>query len=84
MSEVPDLKIETKEGRIIPEAAPKKKRDKVACVCKETWREDKIQPEKREHYPTVTRRTQNQAEFYSEVWNESQQEANDWQVPYKW
>ena len=48
------------------------------------WREDNITLEKCEHSPTVSRRTQNQAGFYAEDWDELQQEDDEWQVPDKW
>ena len=72
--------METEDGRMIPEAATKRKRDEVACG----RREDDIRPEKREHSPTVSRRTRNPAGFYSEDWDEIQQEDDEWQVPDKW
>ena len=45
--------------------------------------EDDIRAEKREHSPTTSRRTQNPEGFYSEDWNEDQQEEDEWQVPDK-
>ena len=52
------------------------------------WRkrreEDDIRPEKRVHSPTVSRRIQNPEGFYSEDWNEVQQEEDKWQRPDKW
>ena len=36
------------------------------------------------HSPRVSRRTQNPAGFYSEDWDELQQEDDEWQVPGKW
>ena len=83
-SEVPDLMMETKEGRMIPEAATKQKRNEVARGRRKQWREDEIRPEKHEHSPTVTRRTLNPAGFYSKDWDEFQQEADDWHGPDKW
>ena len=68
-NEVPDLLMETKDGRMIPEVATKRKRDKVAHGRRKRWREDDIRPEKREHSPRVSRRTCNPARFYSEEWD---------------
>ena len=55
--EVLDLLMETEGGRIILEAATKRKRDEVARGRRKLRREEEIGPEKREHSPTVTRRT---------------------------
>ena len=83
-NEVPDLTMETKDGRMIPETATKRKRDEVPRGQKKQQREDDIRPEKHEHSPTISWRTQNPAGFYSEDWDELQQEDNEWQVPDKW
>ena len=83
-NEVPDLVMETKDGRMIPEAPTKRKRDEVALGQRKQRREDDTRPEKPEHSPTVSWRTQNPAGFYSEDWNELQQEDDEWQVPDKW
>ena len=40
--------------------------------------------EKREHSLMVSWRTQNPAGFYSEDWDEFQQEEDEWQTPDKW
>ena len=47
-------------------------------------REDNIRPEKREHSPTVSGRTGNPEGFFSEDWDELQQEEDEWQAPDKW
>ena len=51
---------------------------------KKRRKEDDIHPEEHEHSPTVSRRTQNPAGFYSgDNWDESKQE-DEWQMPDKW
>ena len=49
-----------------------------------TQKEDVIHPEKREYSLMVLPRTQNPAGFYSEGWNEFQQEEDKRQMPDKW
>ena len=46
---------------MIPEAAIKRKRDEVACGWRKWQREDDIRPEKRDHSPRLSWRTQNPA-----------------------
>ena len=48
------------------------------------WKKDDICPGKHAHLPTVSRRAQNPEGFYSEDWNEGQQEEDEWQTPDKW
>ena len=48
------------------------------------WKKDDICPGKHAHLPTVSRRAQNPEGFYSEDWNEVQQEEDEWQTPDKW
>ena len=43
-----------------------------------------IRPEKCKHFPTVSRRTHNPTVFYSEEWDQLQQEDNEWQMLDKW
>ena len=69
-NEVPDLMMETEDGRMIPEAAMKRKRDEVAQWQRKRQREEDIRPEKHEHSPTVSRRTRNPTGFYSKDWDE--------------
>ena len=56
-NEVPDLMMETEYGRMIQEAAIKRKRDEVACGWRKQQREDDIRPEKHEHSPMVSQST---------------------------
>ena len=78
---VPDLIMEDKEVMMIKETDTKWKRDEVAQGWRKWRKEDDIRPEKNEHSPWVSWRTQNQAEFYSEDWDELQQEEDEWQIP---
>ena len=84
LNEVPDLMMEDKDVQPATEAAVKQKIDEVARWWRKWWKEDDIRPEKHEHSPTVSRRTQNPKGFYSEDWNEAQQEGDEWQTPAKW
>ena len=84
LNEVPDLMMETKDGRMIPEAATKRKRDEVGLGRRKRPREEDIRPEKCKHSPVVSLRTPNPAGFYSEDWDELQQEDHEWQVLDKW
>ena len=61
----------------------KRRRDEIARGWRKRRKEDNICAEKREHSPTTSRRTQNPEGFYSEDWNEDQQEEDEWQVPDK-
>ena len=84
LNEVPDLIMEAEEGRMVTEAATKRKRDKVACGLRKRLREDNIRREKCEHFPMVSWRTKNPAGFHSEDWDDLQQEEDEWQMPDKW
>ena len=66
------------------EGSTKHKRDEVAHGQRKLQKEDDIQPEKHGHSPTVSRRSQNPEGFYSEDWNEVQQEEDKFQAPDKW
>ena len=50
-NEVPDLMMEAKGGRMIPEAAINRKREEVAWGWRKQQREDEIRQEKCEHSP---------------------------------
>ena len=71
--------METKDGRMITEAVSKQKKDEVARGQRKRRREDYIRPEKHEHSPMVSQRTQNPAGFYSGDWDVLQQEDDKWQ-----
>ena len=58
--------------------------DEVVRVQRKHRIEDYIHQEKREHLPTVSRRTWKPEGFSSENWNEAQQEEDEWQTPDKW
>ena len=69
--------MEDEEELMIMDTNNKRKRDEVARGSRK--RKMIHCPEKREHSPTVSRRTQNQEGFYSEDWDESKQEEDKWQ-----
>ena len=75
---VPDLIMED-EDDMITDAETKRKRDEVAGRRRKWRREDVIRQEKHEHSPMVSGRTGSPAEFYSEDWDEFQQEEDEWQ-----
>ena len=83
-NDVPDLMMEDKDVRPATKAAVKRKIDEEALGRRKQRKEDDIHPEKREHSPTVSRRTWNLEGFFSEDWNEAQQEEDEWQTPDKW
>ena len=83
-NEVTDMMME--DENVLPEAegSTKRKRDEVARGWRKRRKEDDIWPEKCGHLPIMSRRTQNPEGFYSEDWNEFQQEEDEWQAPDKW
>ena len=77
-NEVPDLMMKAEDGRMIPEAATKQRREEVARVARgrrKRQREVEIRPEKHKHSSTDSRRTHNPAGFYSEEWDDTQQKG---------
>ena len=83
-NEVPGLMMEDKDVRTATEGAAKQKIYEVARGRRKRRKEDDIRPEKRAHSPKVSQRTQNPEGFYSEDWNEVQQEEDKLQTPDKW
>ena len=79
---VPDLIMEDDEDLMITKTDTKQKRDEVAQGRRKRRKEDDIS--KCEDSPTVCRRTRNPAGFYSEDWDELQEEEDEWQMPDKW
>ena len=69
--------MEDEEGMMIMEMDTNRKWDKVAQGRGKRRKEDDIHPEKNEHLPTVSLRTQNPAGFYSEDWDELQEEEDE-------
>ena len=55
----------------------KRRRDEIARGGRKQRKEDDIPGEKQEHSPTTSRRTRNPEGFYSEDWNEDQQEEDE-------
>ena len=80
---VPDLIMKDEEELMITETDKKRKRDEVVQGCRKHRKEDDICPEKCEHSPTLSRRTRNPEGIYSEVWDESKQDEDEWQIPDK-
>ena len=58
-------------------------RDEVSRGRRKRRKEDYIQAEKREHSPMLSRRLRNPEGFYSEDWDEENQEEDEWQIPDK-
>ena len=83
-NEVPDLIIEDKDVRPATEVADKRKIDEEAWGQRKQQKGDDIHPKKHEYSPTVSRRTRNPEGFYSEDWNEAQQEEDEWQISDVW
>ena len=83
-NEVTDLMLEDKN--VLPEAAgsTKWKRDEVPRGWKIWPKKDYSWSEICGQLPTVSWRIQNPDGFYSEDWNEVQQEEDKWQAPDKW
>ena len=71
------------DGDILSENMRPEKRKRVEIFQggRKQRKEDDIRAEKREHSPTVSRRMQNPKGFYSEDWDEDQQEEDEWQAP---
>ena len=83
-NEVLDLMME--EEDVLPEAtgSTKRRQDEISRGWRKRLKEDDIHLEKCVHSPTVSRRIQNPEGFYSEDWNEVQQEEDEWLAPDKW
>ena len=82
-NEVEDLIMD--DGEILAKnMKPEKRRiDEVARGRRKRRKEDKIRAEEREHSPAISRRMRNPEGFYSEDWDDNQQEEDEWQVPDK-
>ena len=61
----------------------KRERDETFRGRRKRRKEDNIRAEKREHFPCVMKRTRNPEGFYSEYWDDEQQEEDQWQIPDK-
>ena len=84
MDEVSDLRLEDEDFLLEAEGYTKRKKDEVALGRIKRQKKDEIQPEKSLHLPSASRRTHNPEGFYSEDWNEVQQEEEEWQAPDEW
>ena len=76
--------MEDKDVLLEAEGYTKRKRDEITMGRRKQQKEDDIRPEKCLHLSTASQSTQNPEGFYSEDWNEVQQEEDKWQVPDKW
>ena len=83
-NEVPDLMMEEEDVFPMAMGSNKRRRDEISQGRGKQRKEEDIRPEKQEHSPTVSQRIQNPEGFYSEDWDEDQQEEDNWQVPEKW
>ena len=61
----------------------KRRRDEIARGRRKRRKKDNICAEKWEHSPTTSRRMQNPEGFYSEDWDDDQQEEDKWQIQNK-
>ena len=82
-NDVEDLIMD--DGEILAEnmKPEKRRRDEAARGWRKRKKEDDIFAEKQEHSPATSRRTRNPEGFYSEDWDDNQQEEDKWQVPDK-
>ena len=83
-NEVSNLRMEDDNFLLKAEGHTKQKRDEVALGQRKRQKEDDIRQEKCLHLVAASWRTQNPEGFYSEDWNEVQQEEDEWQAPAKW
>ena len=77
MDEVSNLRLEDEDLLLEAEGYTKGKKDEVALGRIKRQKEDEIRPEKSFHLPSASRRTHNPERFYSEDWNEVQQEEEE-------
>ena len=88
--EVSDPRSEDEDFLLEAEEYTKWKKDEVTLGWMKRQKEDEIRTEKSLHLPSASRRTHNPERFYSEDWNEVQQEEEEWQdqmsgrVSYRW
>ena len=66
------------------EGDTQRKKDVVALGRIKGQKEDEIQPERSLHLPSASWRAHDPERFYSEDWNEVQQEGEEWQLPDDW
>ena len=73
------------DGEILEENTrpEKRRREEISQGWRKRRKKDNICTEKREHSPSTSKRTRNPEGFYSENWDDDQQEGDEWQVPDK-
>ena len=73
------------DGEILKENTrpEKRRREEISWGQRKRRKEDDIPAEKQEHSPSVLKRMGNPEGFYSENWDDEQQEEDNWQVPDK-
>ena len=81
---VSNLRLGDEDFLLEAEGYTKQKREEVALGRIKQQKEDDIRPKKSLHQPSTSWRTHNPERFYSEDWNEVQQEEDEWQAPDKW
>ena len=81
VDEVSDLRLEDEDLLREAEGDTKRKKDAVALGRIKRQKEDEIRPERSLHLPSASRRAHDPERFYSEDWNEVQQEGEEWQLP---
>ena len=73
------------DGEILEENTrpEKRRRDGISQGRRKQRKEDNIRAEIRRHSPSTSKRMRNPEGFYSENWDDDQQEEDEWQVPDK-
>ena len=73
------------DGEILKEniRLEKRRSEEVSQGRRKQRKEDDIRAEKQEHSRSVVKRTRNPEGFYSEYWDDEQQEEDQWQIPDK-
>ena len=83
-NEVSKLRLGDEDFLLEAEGYTKQKREEVALGRIKRQTEDDFQPDKCLHLSSASWRTHNPERFYSEDWNEVQQEEGEWQAPDQW
>ena len=80
---MPDLILD--DGDMLPEdLQPEKRRmEEISRGRRKRRHEEDLRGDKQEYSPTESRRVHHPQGFYSEEWNDDQQEEDDYQSPYK-
>ena len=82
-NEVEDLMMDDGEILVDDIRTGKRSREETFRGRRKRRKEDDIRAEKREHSPSIVKRTRNPEGFYSEYWDDEQQEEDQWQIPDK-